>query len=194
MAAVASGVDHAAAVVDHAAALQACARGDREALRRLYEAEADYLIGVALRILRRRDLADEAVHDAFVEIWQKATAFDPARGAAPGVARAWIASIVRHRAFDILRKRSRETLVEPGDLADLPDLAADPAEAMARLSEADALRRCLETIDHDKRVCILLAYVDGYSHSQIAARLDAPLGTVKAWIRRGLLALRECLG
>ena len=76
--AVASGVDHAAAGLDHVAALRACARGDREALRRLYEAEADRLIGLALRIVRRRDLADEVVHDAFVEIWRKAATFDPA--------------------------------------------------------------------------------------------------------------------
>ncbi len=103
-------------------------------------------------------------------------------------------SIVRHRALSILRKRSRETLVEPGDLVDLPDLAADPAEAMARVADNDALRRCLVALDDDKRLCILLAFVDGYSNTQIAARLDAPLGTVKAWIRRGLLALRECLG
>jgi DNA-directed RNA polymerase specialized sigma24 family protein len=89
---------------------------------------------VALRILRRRDLAEEAVHDAFVEIWQKAAVFDPARGAAL----AWITGIVRYRALSILRKRSRETPVEPGDLDDLPDLAADPAEALARLSAADA--------------------------------------------------------
>lgn len=171
-------------------ALRACARRDRDALRRIYEAEGPYLIGVALRILRRRDLAEEAVHDAFVEVWQKAAAFDPARGAAP----AWIAGIVRHRAFNILRKRSRETLVEPGDLVDLPDLAEDPAEALARVAANGALRDCLGVLDGDKRLCILLAYVDGYSHSQIAARLEAPLGTVKAWIRRGLLALRECLG
>jgi RNA polymerase sigma-70 factor (ECF subfamily) len=171
-------------------ALLACARLDRDALRRIYEAEGPYLVGVALRILRRRDLAEEAVHDAFVEIWQKAAVFDPARGAAL----AWITGIVRYRALSILRKRSRETPVEPGDLDDLPDLAADPAEALARLSAADALRQCLEVLDADKRLCILLAFVDGYSHSQIAARLDTPLGTVKAWIRRGLLALRECLG
>jgi RNA polymerase sigma-70 factor (ECF subfamily) len=170
--------------------LRACARRDREALRRIYEVEGPYLLGVALRILRRRDLAEEAVHDAFVEVWQKAASFDPDRGAAP----AWMAAIVRHRAFNILRKRSRETLVEPGDLVDLPDLAAGPAEALARVSADDALRECLEVLDDDKRLCILLAYVDGYSHSQIAARLEAPLGTVKARIRRGLLALRECLG
>lgn len=169
--------------------LRACARRDREALRRIYEAEGAYLIGVALRILRRRDLAEEAVHDAFVEVWQKAAMFDPARGAAL----AWITTIVRHRALSILRKRSRETLVEPGDLVDLPDLAENPAEAMARLAANDALRQCLEELDDDKRLCLLLAYVDGYSHSQIAVRLGAPLGTVKAWTRRGLLALRECL-
>jgi len=169
--------------------LRACALRDRGALRRIYEAEGPYLVGVALRILRRRDLAEEAVHDAFVEVWQKAATFDPARGAAL----AWVTSIVRHWAFSILRKRSRETLVEPGDLVDLPDLAADPAEAMARVADNDALRRCLDALDDDKRLCILLAFVDGYSHTQIAARLVTPLGTVKAWIRRGLLALRECL-
>lgn len=175
---------------DCGAALRACASRDQDALRQIYEAEAPYLIGVALRITRRRDLAEEAVHDAFVEVWQKAAAFDPERGAA----RAWIASIARHRALNVLRRIGREVSVEPGDLVDLPDLADNPEEALSRLPRADTLRQCLAALDSDKRSCILLAYVDGYSHSQIAARLDTPLGTVKAWIRRGLLLLRECLG
>lgn len=173
---------------DHAEALLACARGDRAALRWLFDAEAGRLVGVAARILRRRDLAEEAVQDAFVQIWRRAATFDPAKGSARG----WIYTIVRHRALNILRDSGREDLMEPADLDTLRD--ADPvAEAWEGLDHAGRLRACLEALDEMKRRCVLLAHVEGLTHGEIAGRLGAPLGTVKAWVRRGLGALRECL-
>jgi RNA polymerase sigma-70 factor (ECF subfamily) len=129
------------------------------------------------------------VHDAFLQIWQKAATFDPARGSARG----WIYTVVRHRALNMLRDASRELLSDEWQFEELPDSAADPLSYLSRMSDATALSRCLERLDVSKRTSILLAYVDGYTHQQIAARLNAPLGTVKAWIRRGLLSLRECL-
>jgi len=174
---------------DYESALRACARDERIALRQIYEHEASRLIGVAYRIVRRREIANEVVHDAFLQLWQGADTFDPRRGSARG----WIFSVVRHRALNTLRKSSRETPVDEAMLEQTPDEAAGPLENLARLNDARALHHCLSQLDAQKRDSILLAYVDGYSHSQIAARLNAPLGTVKAWIRRGLLALRECL-
>lgn len=168
----------------------ACARGDQRALRRIYDAEAARLVGVALRIVRRRAVAEEAVHDAFLQIWTRAGSFDPARGSG----RVWITSIVRHRALSLLRRLGRETALDDGAHAELPDPAADPLAELSRLRDTDALKRCLEALDEARRRCILLAFVDGHSHSQIAERLEAPLGTVKAWIRRGLAALKGCLG
>jgi RNA polymerase sigma-70 factor, ECF subfamily len=174
---------------DYEAALFACARGERGALRDIYEYEASRLLGVAYRILRRHDLAEEVVHDAFLQIWQRSGTFNPIYGSA----RAWIYSIVRHRAINILRDTSRETAVEDAMLEDTLAVDADPLQDLSRMTEAAALQRCLAQLEPAKKMSLLLAYLDGYSHSQIARRLNAPLGTVKAWIRRGLQELRECL-
>lgn len=183
------GLVMAEADFDYEAALLACAGGDQAALRRIYERESRWLMGVALRIVRRRELADEVLHDAFLQIWQKCTTYNPALGSARG----WIYSVVRHRALNVLRDRQREDPSGDVSLDDIPDGSADPADSVSRASEASALHRCLKHLDEQKRVCILLAFVDGYTHQQIAARLATPLGTVKAWIRRGLLSLRDCL-
>jgi RNA polymerase sigma-70 factor (ECF subfamily) len=174
---------------DYEAALSACARGDAGALKAIYEREAPRLLGMATRVLRRRDLAEDAVHDAFVQIWQKSHSFDPERGSARG----WIHTVVRHRAITVMRGLQRqEQPLDPAALEEMPDAASDLAGLAAQVDDA-ALARCLEELEPPKRTCIALAYVDGYSHAQIAARLGAPLGTVKAWIRRALLALRQCL-
>ena len=174
---------------DYDAAIRACAAGDRGALRRLYEAEAARLLGVALRIVRRRDLADDVVHDAFVLIWNRAATFDPARGSG----RAWIYTIVRNRSLNLVRDERFEHTADAADLERLAEGQGEAWTALERLGERSALKRCLELLEERRRDSILLAYVEGLSHTQIAARLSVPLGTVKAWIRRSLLALRECL-
>jgi len=174
---------------DYEAALVACARGDRRALEALYTEEARQLVGVAQRIVRRRDLANDVVHDAFVQIWNRAATFDPRRGSG----RAWIYAVVRHRALNMVRDERFETGLDETALAETPDPAEPVPDLLVRMAEHEALRRCLEALDEQRRTCILLAYTDGLSHTQIAERLRAPLGTVKAWIRRGLLSLRDCL-
>lgn len=174
---------------DYEAALRACARGERAALRQIYEREASRLLGVAHRIVRRREIANEVVQDAFIQIWQGASSFDSERGSARG----WIFSVVRHRALNSVRNVSRETPVDEARLEETPDDAPGPFQNVARISEAGALQRCLDQLEQQKRDSIVLAFVEGYSHSQIAVRMNAPLGTVKAWIRRGLVTLRECL-
>jgi len=173
---------------DYRDAIVRCGRGDRSALRAIYDRDARRMLGIAHRILRRRELAEEAVQDAFVQIWTKATGFDPARGAS---ARAWLFAIVRNRALNILRDGSREHLTDA--VPDAPHDAPDPEAIVSSLSDASRLRRCLETIDRRRRDCLLLAYAQGLSHGEVAGRLGLPLGTVKAWIRRSLLSLRECM-
>ncbi len=173
---------------DTEALLAAVARGDRAALRAVYEREAARLFGIANAILRDRDAAGDAVQDGFVRIARRAGQFDPSRGPAG----AWLAAIIRHAALDIARARGREM---PSDDPGLGDQAVAP-EALERLAGAEESRRlhdCLATLEEKNRQGILLAFVHGLSHAQVAARLDQPLGTVKAWIRRGLLRLRECL-
>lgn len=166
------------------AALVRCAAGDRRALQMIYDSEAPRMVGVARRILLRHDLAEEAVHDAFVRIWHGARGFDPARGAALG----WLYAVVRNRALSIHRNEHR---YDPSD-----EHAAEiaPETALAGLPETSALRKCLEQIERPRRDVVVLAYVYGMSHGELAGRLKVPLGTVKSWARRSLLTLQECMG
>ncbi|QDM18265.1 sigma-70 family RNA polymerase sigma factor [Tardiphaga sp. vice352] len=167
-----------------AAALARCAAGDRAALQMIYAGEAPRMIGVARRILLRQDLAEEAVHDAFMRIWRSAAGFDPHRGSARG----WLYAIVRNRALSIHRNEHRyDASVETA-------LEIDCEATMTRLPETSALRRCLERIDRPRRDVVVLAYAHGMSHGELAGRMKVPLGTVKSWVRRGLFSLQECMG
>ena len=174
---------------DLAAELAACAAGERQALRRIYDAEGSRMIGVAMRIVRRRDMAEDVVHDAFLQIWRKAGSFDPARGSA----RSWLFAVVRHRALNVVRDDARTDLVESFEPFALASAEEDAESLVARLSEASALRRCLERLEPTRRALIVLAYVHGLTHGELAGRLRVPLGTMKSWMRRSLLSLRECL-
>ena len=166
------------------------ARGERAALHALYQAQSVRLFGVAMAILRDREAAADALHDAFVKIGGRAAQFDPARGDAA----AWLGAIVRHAALDLARKRGRETPTEEAILETyLDDAPAEQLDALLSGEDAARLRECLAALDEKNRRGILLAFVHGLSHPQIAARLELPLGTVKAWIRRGLMTLRGCL-
>lgn len=180
---------------DHDAALLACARGDHQALKRIYEHEHRYLFGVALRIVRQHQRAEDVLHDAFISIWQRASSFDPSRGEGRG----WIFSIVRHAALNLVRDRMREVSVDeeaPLTVYDQAVMAshASTDDPFERRVELGRLGDCLAGLEPGRRACIVMAYVDGCSHSEIAEQTGTPLGTVKAWIQRGLRALRECMG
>ena len=176
-------------ILDHereaqlSAALARSASGNRAALQMIYDSEAPRMIGVARRILSRQDLAEEAVHDAFVRIWRGAAGFDAQRGTARG----WLYAIVRNCALSIHRSERR---YDAADEADEPQAEA----VMERMPETSALRRCLEAIEQPRRDAVILAYVHGMSHGELAENLKVPLGTVKSWVRRGLLSLQECMG
>jgi RNA polymerase sigma-70 factor (ECF subfamily) len=175
---------------DYEAAVQACARGERYALRSLYEREARWLLGVAQRIVRDPQRAEDVLQDAFMQVWQHAGSFKAELGSARG----WIYTIVRHRALKSLRDDGREQSMDPqelGDLADTTQSRSDDTES--RALDADSLERCLQRLDEARRACVVHAFVDGLTHEQIARRLDTPLGTVKSWIRRSLASLKECL-
>ncbi len=176
------------AATDLAPLLNAVAAGDRQALRAVYERQSVRLFGVANAILRDRDAAADALQDAFLRIAHRAHQFDPGRGAPE----AWLAAIVRYAALDMARARGREIPTDDPALGDQP-VAAEALERVAADAEGRRLRQCLATLEERNRRGIVLAFVHGLSHAQIAAQLELPLGTVKAWIRRGLLRLRECL-
>lgn len=173
---------------DYEATLEACARGDSAALRALHERESRWLLGVALRILRNRDQAQDVLQDAFLQIWQKAGSYQRALGSARG----WVYTVVRHRALDEVRRSGRETPAGD-DIEALADAASLGREQGIEASDAMALERCLQVLEANKRECIVYAFVEGYTHEQIAKTLTLPVGTVKSWIRRGLTALKECL-
>jgi RNA polymerase sigma-70 factor (ECF subfamily) len=181
-------------LIDHDAALLACARGERFALRMLYEHEGRWLLGVVRRIVRDEALAEDVLQDAFLQVWQRAVTFDPLLGSGRG----WIYTVVRHQALRAVRRAGIEPLaVEPEVLTALSDRQqtgpAGPHSHDDRSLDAAGLERCLDRLEASPRACVVHAYVDGYTQEQIASRLGAPLGTVKSWIRRSLLALKECL-
>jgi RNA polymerase sigma-70 factor, ECF subfamily len=171
------------------ALLSRCAAGDRAALEKLYARVAPLLLAVLVRMLKRRDAAEDALQDVFVSVWQRAGQFDPVRGRAL----AWLTSMARYRAIDLQRAaRPAVALSEVNELE--PQLQSEsPLEAGEVLGSGSLLRRCLEQIAAPQRRCLLLAYQDGLTHTEIARAVNEPLGTVKSWVRRSLLALRRCL-
>ena len=171
------------------AIIRRCAAGDRTALRRLFETEAPRMIGVAERILRRRALAEEATQDAFVQLWRKAGSFDPAFGSG----RSWLYTILRNRSLNILRDESRTDLVGEDRRIEEASDEDDPETTLLKLGESSRLRACLEKLEPVRRNAIVLAYTRGLSHGELAGQLGLPLGTIKSWIRRSMLSLKECL-
>ena len=180
---------------DYEACLTACARGEQQALRDLYEQESARLLGVAKRIARDNALAEDIVHDVFIKIWTRAASFDPRRGSARG----WIFIVTRHLALNFMRDKAREVQVSEHSEMALQDLASMEAssgnvDTFDYRARSGRIYACLEQLEPARRNCILHAYVDGYSHSEISQKLGTPLGTVKAWIKRSLVVLRECMG
>ena len=172
------------------ALLAACARRDREAFGRLYQVTSAKLFGVALRILRRDDWAEEVLQESYVNIWNHAQNYSAGLSAPM----TWMTSIVRNRCLDWLRRPNREISDPDGDLVE--NTAADdpgPLEALSRSSDARALAECLGRLEARQRQAIMLAFFEGLSHSELAAHLHQPLGTVKTWVRRGLARLKTCL-
>jgi RNA polymerase sigma-70 factor (ECF subfamily) len=168
--------------------LEAIARRSQLALKRLYALESRRLYGIALRIVRRPETAADVLQEAFIQVWQNAGTFAPDRGSAA----AWLTGIVRFRALDAVRRYGRELLSGDPALGDQP-VEPDVLAGIDANAQSAALRRCLQLLEDNQRRCVLLAFVDGCSHADMATRLGAPLGTVKSWVRRGLIALKGCL-
>ncbi|HMV39263.1 RNA polymerase sigma factor [Plasticicumulans sp.] len=172
------------------------ALGDGAAFRHLYELCAPRMLGVALRILVRRDRAEDAVQEAFVKVWQRASDYS----ATAGSPLAWLTAIVRHQALDLLRsdkRRHTESTDDddedgPGRL-DPPDERPDPLGLLEQAIDGLRLRVCFDVVPEQQRRCLALAYYHGLTHSELAEHIAAPIGSVKVWLRRGLDRLRRCL-
>ncbi len=137
------------------------------------------MLATARRILGEKELAEEAVQDAFMRIWRSAAKYDPARG----VALAWMGRIVRNAALDRLPKDRDMARIEDIEIAVMP---VEPPDA--RVSQ------CLQKLPGQQGKALVLMYVHGLTHSELSAQMEAPLGTVKSWVKRGLETLRICMG
>ena len=171
------------------------ALGDRAAFQRVYRATSAHLFGIALRILNRRDLAEDALQEAFVNVWHNAGSYQ----AAASQPMTWLIAIVRNKALDYLRAAQRQAADsidqedEDGGALEIADDRPNPMQLLVQASEGLRIRACLEKLDAAHRQSLALAYYHGLSHSEVAEQMKAPLGSVKAWVRRGLERLKKCL-
>lgn len=170
--------------------LLATADGDRGAFERLYQRTSAKLFGVCLRILRERSEAEEVLQDVYLTIWRKASQYDAER-ASPIT---WLAMIARNRAIDRLRAGQLERASVPIDFAaELPDDGPGTSALAEAASDGRRLHDCLDELGEEQRRAIRVAFFEGCTYEELAQRSATPLGTIKSWIRRGLLKLRDCM-
>ncbi len=169
--------------------LAGVADGDEAAFAELYQATASKLLGMAIRILRSREVAEEVLQEAFFKIWERASDYN-AGIASPMT---WMATIVRNRTLDEARRR----VIRPtGDESELENIASSdehPIAALERSEDVERLLRCLDGLEPEKKEIVRLAYLDGLSREALAARFGRPEGTIKTWLHRSLAQLKGCL-
>ncbi|AOW78271.1 RNA polymerase subunit sigma-70 [Colwellia sp. PAMC 20917] len=169
----------------HLALLGASAQGDKQAFSKLYQATSKQLYAVCLKMLSSKELAEEALQEAYVRIWHNASEYRTGKG----TVLTWMISIVRYRALDILRYHK---IRKEDELVDNESFDLDTSEKISE-SEQLLLDQCLQQLDLQQRQAIYLAYFNGCSHQEVVKHLNNPLGTIKSWIRRGLMSLQSCL-
>jgi RNA polymerase sigma-70 factor (ECF subfamily) len=161
---------------------------DRAAFRELYSRTSSKLFGVTLRILKDRAEAEEALQEVYVKIWQRADRY--VAGAYSPIS--WLVAIARNHSLDVLR--ARKPVSDDIDLAlDIADGGPDPEQATIDKGERKRIDGCLDELEDDKADCVRGAYLDGFSYEELASRHSVPLNTMRTWLRRSLLKLRECL-
>jgi RNA polymerase sigma-70 factor (ECF subfamily) len=168
--------------------LDAVSRGDRRALSELYSRTSAKLYGICLRLLGSEADAQDALQEAYVTVWQKASRFDASK-ASPIT---WLCVLARNKAIDRLRQRPIAA-EELDEAIAIPDSGPTALEMVEQAQESDRLSRCLDELEERTRSMIRAAFLEGATYSQLADRESVPLGTMKSWIRRGLLRLRGCL-
>jgi len=170
--------------------IAAVSKRDEAAFERLYIATRAKLYGVVLRILRRQDLAEEVIQETYVKVWNSAGQFNPAVSSPI----TWMAAIARNRAIDIVRKRGESSIEEEPEAM---NIAAETPDPLARREMSEELKRLLECVgrlEPDRQKLVLLAYYNGWSREQLAAKFGTPVNTVKTWLRRSMMEIRACLG
>jgi RNA polymerase sigma-70 factor (ECF subfamily) len=170
-------------------ALVATGNADRVAFRQLYQLTSAKLFGICLRICGERQAAEDVLHEVYITIWKRAGAYEPGRASPIS----WLATIARNRAIDWRRANPARRIAPVEDIAELPD---ETISAPDRIDEDEAARRlhlCLDALDQQQRDAIRTAFFDGLTYAELATRSSVPLGTMKSWIRRGLMRLKDCL-
>jgi len=174
--------------------LAAAGRRDDASVRAfeaLYQSTSSKLFGVALRILRREDWAEEVLQECYVSIWKHSADYQ-LQLSAPMT---WMTSIVRNRCLDVLRRPNFEDPTD--DDAVFEGFETDdpgPLALLEQSTEAGAIARCMAGLDDKQQQAIRMAFFEGLTHLELAHKLNQPLGTVKTWVRRGLMKLKDCLG
>ena len=171
-------------------ALVATGEENRAAFQTLYQLTSAKLFGVCLRICGDRQAAEDVLSDVYMTVWKRAGAYEPGRASPIS----WLAPIARNRAIDWRRAAGR---APSAPLDDLPEIADDAPSSVDRLLQDERdlrLHLCLDQLEQRQREAIRTAFFDGLTYAELAARQEVPLGTMKSWVRRGLLRLKDCLG
>lgn len=164
-------------------------QGDRDAFESLYRATSSGLLGVCMRVLADRSESEDVLQDVYVSVWNKAAQFDVRRARATS----WLGSIARNRAIDRLRAQPAFAHARIDDTDALADSGASPAERAEAATERVRLDDCIGQLEPRRQSLIRTAFFEGATYEELAHRCGSPLGSVKSWIRRGLMQLRECL-
>ena len=175
----------------YAELLQKTAQGDQLAFKKLYEETSPKLMSLCLRLMRTEALAEDVLQEGFINVWEKADSFTPGKGRAL----TWMSTVIRNKGLDKLRSlktKAAETEIQYEGLEfSSKDLEPDSLENLSQ--DIKGLMDCLDQLKPNQRECILLSYYYGHTHQELAEKMDRPLGTIKAWIRRGLEDIRPCL-
>jgi len=170
--------------------LHAVARGDEVALACLYDGYRVILFGLLVRILNSREEAEDVLQEVFLQVWKRASDFDEARGR-PFT---WLVTLARSRAIDRLRSLGSRERVAQNAAREIIEETSDVIEDAIRAEEAKVVRQALQEIPEEQRRVLELAYFEGLTQSEVARRLETPLGTIKTRMRSGMIKLRELLG
>jgi RNA polymerase sigma-70 factor, ECF subfamily len=178
---------------DLAQLLSRVALGDRAAFEQLYKRTCAHLLGVAVRVLHNTERAEEVLQDAFMNVWHNAAAYNP------GVAQpmTWLINIIRNKAIDALRsgktEASRAQPLDDDSLQVAGDMLLEPQQWLDRSLTHAHINACMSSLSATQRQALALAYYRGMAHPEIAEALAVPLGTAKAWVRRGLEKFKNCM-
>jgi len=173
-----------------AALIERTATQDRAAFRELYSASSAKLMGVLLRILGQRAEAEDALQEVYTRVWLKAGRFDATKGRGM----TWLIALSRNLAIDRLRQRSDSTTDDAEAMEAVPDATPRAETRMIAQGQAKQINDCFATLEPDRAEALRGAYLTGLSYNDLAAKFDVPLNTMRTWLRRSLLRLKECMG